>query len=98
MTRKTQQKTGQNNGQDGRAKTNNVYSKVRIANMKVSKAYLTVNKANAQSCDSGILCALAHGKLYFGATGMFPSHQNHLPRKGEECTPKSHIHSKSIHI
>ena len=71
MTRKTQQKTGQN----GRAKADNVYP-------KVSNAYSTVNKANAQSRDSGILCALAHGKLYFGATGMFPSHQNHLPRVG----------------
>jgi hypothetical protein len=94
MTHKMQQKTGQN----GRMKINNVYSKVNNAYMKISRADLTVNKANAQSRLSGILCALAHGKLYFGATGMFPSHQNHLPRKGEDCTPKSHIHSKSIHI
>ena len=94
MTRKTQQKTGKN----GREKAGNVYPKVNKAYMKVSRANLTVNRANAQSRDSGISCALAHGKLYFGATGMFPSHQNHLPRKGEDCTPKSHIHSKSIHI
>jgi hypothetical protein len=87
MTHKTRQKTGQN----GRPKVNKAYS-------KVSKANSTVNKANAQSRLSGILCALAHGKLYFGATGMFPSHQNHLPLGGEDCTPKSHIHSKVFTI
>ena len=54
MTRKTQQKTRKN----GREKAGNVYPKVNRANS-------TVNKANAQSRPSGILCALAHGKLYF---------------------------------
>jgi hypothetical protein len=72
MTRKTQQKTGQNGG----AKVNNAY-------MKVSTANLTVNRANAQSRDSGILCALAHGKLYFALLTSFSAAQNHLPRYGE---------------
>ena len=94
MTRKMRQKTEQNDG----TKVNNVSSEINKASSKVSRANLTVNKSNAHSRPSGILCALAHGKLYFGVTGMFPSHQNHLPRKGEDCTPKSHIRSKSIHI
>jgi hypothetical protein len=71
MTRKTQQKEGQND----RVKASNVYP-------KISKTNSTVNRANIQSRPSGILCAPAHGKLYFGATGIFPSYQNHLPRAG----------------
>ena len=72
MTRKTQQKTRKN----GREKAGNVYPKVNRANS-------TVNKANAQSRPSGILCALAHGKLYFALLTSFSAAQNHLPRKGE---------------
>lgn len=72
MTHKTRQKERQN----GRAKANSVYPKVNRAN-------LTVNKSNAQSRSSGILCALAHGKLYFALLTSFSAAQNHLPRKGE---------------
>ena len=73
MTHKTRQKERQN----GRVKANSVYPKVNRAN-------LTVNKANAQSRDSGILCALAHGKLYFALLTSFSAAQNHLPRNGED--------------
>jgi hypothetical protein len=69
MTRKMRQKKGQQKGQNDRIKVNNAYSKVSMA--------------NSQSRPSGISCAPAHGKLYFGATGIFPSHQNHLPRAGK---------------
>jgi hypothetical protein len=58
MTRKTGQKTGQKTERNDRLNINNVYLKVNNANMKV-------NRANTQSRPSGILCALAHGKLYF---------------------------------
>lgn len=75
MTRKMRQKEGLQKGQNDRTKVNNTYSKVNNACSKVSMA-------NSQSRPCGILCALAHGKLYFGATGIFPSHQNHLPRAG----------------
>jgi hypothetical protein len=73
MTRKTQRKTEQNDS----ININNVYSKVNNAN-------ITVNRANTQSRDSGILCALAHGKLYFALLTSFSAAQNHLPRSGED--------------
>jgi hypothetical protein len=62
---------------NGRAKVNRI-------NSKVNTAYL-------QFCDSKILLSLDSGKLYFGATGMFPAHQNHLPPSGGRFTPKSQI-------
>jgi hypothetical protein len=52
---------------------------------------MTVNKACSQFCGSKILLSLDSGKLYFGATGIFPSHQNHLPPIGGRFTPKSQI-------
>jgi hypothetical protein len=37
---------------------------------------------NKEVPPGGILFAAANSKLYFGATGIFPSHQNHLPPSG----------------
>jgi hypothetical protein len=45
---------------------------------------MKVNRANSQSRPSGILCALAHGKLYFALLTSFSAAQNHLPRHGED--------------
>jgi len=50
-------------------------------NPKVNRANPKVNRAKNQYRASGILCALAHGKLYFEALKMFSVPQNDLPRK-----------------
>jgi hypothetical protein len=71
------QKKEQQKGQNDRIKVNSAY-------MKVSNAYSKVNRANTQSRQSGILCALAHGKLYFALLTSFSAAQNHLPRHGED--------------
>jgi hypothetical protein len=63
--------------------------KVDLAYPKVNPANITAGRANAQSRPSGILCSNEHGKLYFGATGIFPQHQNDLPLQGAETPPKS---------
>jgi hypothetical protein len=49
----------------------------------VNPAYIKVNRAYSQSRPSGILCALAHGKLYFEHPERFRAAQNNLPHKGE---------------
>jgi hypothetical protein len=41
---------------------------------------MKVNRANAQSRHSGILCASAHGKLCFALLTSYPAAPNHLPR------------------
>jgi hypothetical protein len=48
-----------------------------------------VNRANAQSRPSGILCALAHGKLCFEYLKTFSAPENHLPLQGAKTPPKS---------
>ena len=44
---------------------------------------IIVNRANTQFGYGGILCAQAHGKLYFEVLKRISAPQNHLPHKGE---------------
>ena len=60
----------------------------------------TVNRANTQARLSGILFALANGKLCFVQQTSFLQHKTTCPRAivaGEGCTPKSHIHFINYH-
>jgi hypothetical protein len=52
-------------------------------------ANIKANRANAQSRLSGILFALANGKLYFEFLKIFPVPENHLPLQGVKTLPKS---------
>jgi len=57
--------------------------KINRATLKVNPVISKVNQAIAQSRPSGILCAPAHGKLYFALLTSFRASQNNLPHKGE---------------
>jgi hypothetical protein len=67
----------------------NAYSKVNNANMKV-------NRANSQSRDSGILCALAHGKLYFEFLKIFSVPENHLPLQGAKTRSEVGVFNRNF--
>jgi len=56
---------------------------------KSIRAISKVNRANAQSRLSGILFALANGKLYFECLKIFSVPENHLPFQGVKTLPKS---------
>jgi hypothetical protein len=58
---------------------------ISIVNLANSK----VNRANAQSRPSRILCALAHGKLYFEFLKIFSVPENHLLLQRAKTLPKS---------
>ena len=64
-------------------KINRATLKVNPVISKVNQAISKVNQAIAQSRPSGILCAPAHGKLYFALLTSFRASQNNLPHKGE---------------
>jgi len=49
---------------------------------KSNRTNSKVNRANAQSRLSGILFALANGKLYFECLKIFSVPENHLPQRG----------------
>jgi len=64
---------------------------VNPAYLKIGKTNSQVNRANPQSRLSGILCALAHGKLYFEFLKIFSVPENNLPLQGAKNTPKSYF-------
>jgi hypothetical protein len=57
---------------------------VGLANRKVNPVYLTVNGADAQSRQSGILFAQANGKLYFECLKIFSAPENTCPCRGRK--------------
>ena len=67
--------------------------KINQANVKVNRTNIKVNGAFTQSRPSGILCALAHGKLCFLQQTIVFAAKNHLPRcftaGGRNAAPKS---------
>jgi hypothetical protein len=64
-------------------------AKVNKDDTKVSTAISKVNRANAQSRPSGILFALANGKLYFEFLKIFSVPENHLLLQRAKTLPKS---------
>ena len=61
----------------------------QIFTLKVGEANSQVNRANAQSRLSGILFALANGKLYFEFLKIFSVPENTCSCRGLKMLPKS---------